>query len=236
MNKMKLAIVGAMDSEITYLKEEMAKYGKVKEKTISGFVFYLGKLFNKDIVLVKSGVGRVMASVLFTILVENFKKIDKIINVGIAGGLGDLHIGDIIIGEKSVYGDVNLAVFDKYVYGQMSNCPPYFEADKDVVLKIKENKLDCLCGTICTNESFTTDYDAAKSLVDNHFSDLNVLAFDMESTAFAQCAYFFNKPFIAIRAISDVIGDSEQAKKYKDCFMEASIASNKFLLKLIEVL
>ena len=77
--------------------------------------------------LVKSGVGRVMASVLFTILVENFKKIDKIINVGIAGGLGDLHIGDIVVGEKSVYGDVDLAVFDKYVYGQMSSCPPYFE-------------------------------------------------------------------------------------------------------------
>ena len=236
MNKMKLAIVGAMDSEITYLKDEMAKYGHVKEKSISGFIFYLGKLFNKDIVLVKSGVGRVMASVLFTILVENFKKIDKIINVGIAGGFGKLNIGDIIIGEKSVYGDVDLSSLVKYVYGQMSNCPPYFEADKEVVLKAKDNKLNCLYGTICTNDSFTTDFDAAKSLVDNHFSDLNVLAFDMESAAFAQCAYYFNKSFIAIRAISDVIGDSEQVNKYKDCFMETSIASNKFLVKLIEVL
>ena len=159
----------------------MAKYGHVKEKSISGFVFYLGKLFNKDIVLVKSGVGRVMASVLFTILVENFKKIDKIINVGIAGGFGKLNIGDIVIGEKSVYGDVDLSSLVKYVYGQMSNCPPYFEADKEVVLKAKDNKLNCLYGTICTNDSFTTDFDAAKSLVDNHFSDLNVLAFDMVS-------------------------------------------------------
>ena len=86
MSKMKLAIVGAMDSEILYLKERMIEVGKIEEVEIHGFVFYLGSLFDKDIILVKSGVGRVASAILLTILCDHFKGIDKIINVGVAGG------------------------------------------------------------------------------------------------------------------------------------------------------
>ena len=99
MSKMKLAIVGAMDSEILYLKERMIEFGKIEEVEIHGFVFYLGSLFDKDIILVKSGVGRVASAILLTILCDHFKGIDKIINVGVAGGYGKLSVGDIVVGE-----------------------------------------------------------------------------------------------------------------------------------------
>ena len=236
MNKMKLAIVGAMDSVIIYLKNKMQENGKVKEKEIHGFVFYLGRLFDKDIILVKSGVGRVASAILLTILCDHFKGIDKIINVGVAGGYGNLYVGDIVVGEKCVYGDADLTAFTKYVYGQMSNCPAYFDADKEIIDKLKENNMDCKYVCICTNETFMTEYDYAKKLIDGHFSDLNVGAFDMESAAFAQAAYVLKMPFIAIRAISDVIGDSEQVDKYKMSTDDSAKKSNIFLLKLIEIL
>ena len=236
MSKMKLAIVGAMDSEILYLKERMIEFGKIEEVEIHGFVFDVGSVFDKDIILVKSGVGRVASAILLTILCDHFKGIDKIINVGVAGGYGKLSVGDIVVGEKYVYGDADLTAFTKYVYGQMSNCPPYFSADEEVLKKLKANNMDCKYVCICTNETFMTEYDYAKKLIDNHFSDLNVGAFDMESTAFAQAAYVLKMPFIAIRAISDVIGVEDQIDKYQDATDDSAKKSNIFLLKLIEIL
>ena len=70
----------------------------------------------------------------------------------------------------------------------------------------------------------------------DNFSDLNVLAFDMESAAFAQCAHFYRMPFISIRAISDVIGDESQRNEFLNCFEESSKQSNIFLNKLLELL
>lgn len=232
----KLAIVGAMDSEILYLKEKMEENQKIIEKEVNGFIFYEGKLFDKDIVLVRSGVGRVASAILFTTLCMLYKDIDLVINVGIAGGYSGTSVGDIVVGKISLYGDADLSAFSKYVYGQMSSCPPYFEADKDLISKILRSNLDYKMGTICTNEKFMTDYKYAKDLIDTHFRDLNVLAFDMESAAFAQSAYVLGKPFIAIRAISDVIGENKQVDNYKMSFEEMSIKSNIFLYNLIALI
>ena len=229
----KLAIVGAMDSEILYLKEKMEENKKIVVKEVNGFIFYEGKLFDKDIILVKSGVGRVASAILFTTLCMKYSDIDLVINVGIAGGYEGTKVGDIVVGKVSVYGDADLSAFSKYVYGQMSSCPPYFMADEEVIEKINASKLDYKMGTICTNEKFMVDYKLAKDLIDTHFSDLNVLAFDMESAAFAQSAYVFNKAFVAIRAISDVIGANNQVDNYKMSFEEMSIKSNIFLYDLI---
>lgn len=236
MSKMNLAIVGAMDSEILYLKQKMEENSRVKIKEFNGFTFYEGKLFDKRIVLVKSGVGRVASAILFTTLCTVYKKIDLVINVGIAGGYENVNVGDIVVGKIAVYGDADLSSFSKYVYGQMSSCPPYFDADKDTISKISASNLEYKMGTICTSERFMTDYKLAKDLVDAHFKDLNVLAFDMESAAFAQSAYVFNKSFIAIRAISDVIGANDQVDNYKMSFEEMSVKSNIFLYQLIEIL
>ena len=152
------------------------------------------------------------------------------------GGYGNLRIGDIVVGEKNVYGDADLRAFTKYAYGQMSNCPPYFEGDFEIISKIKENKMDCKFVCICTNEIFMTEYKYAKKLIDTHFSTLNIGAFDMESTAFAQAAYVLKVPFIAIRAISDVIGDENQIDNYQESTVDSALKSNLFLLKLIEIL
>lgn len=231
----KLAIVGAMDSEILYLKEKM-EASNITTKEENGFIFYEGKLFDKDIILVKSGVGRAASAILFTTLSMIYKDIDLIINVGIAGGYSGTSVGDIVVGKVAVYGDADLTAFSKYVYGQMSSCPPYFDGDEETISKILKSNLDYKIGTICTNEKFMTDYNYATSLINSFFKDLNVLAFDMESAAFAQCAYLLNKRFIAIRAISDVIGDNDQVNNYKMSFEEMSIKSNIFLYNLIELI
>ena len=238
---MRIAIVGAMDSEIEYLKNLMEKSENgLSSSVINSYVFYFGKINDKEIILVKSGIGRVNASILMSTLLIHFRGIDLIINTGIAGGYGNLRVGDIVVGAQTVYGDVDIRPASdyegQYVYGQMSGCPATFKADTKTIEKIALNLLKCRLGTICTCDKFTTDLDETNKLVNENFKDLNVLAFDMESCAYAQCAHFYKVNFIAIRAISDFIGGSEQSEEYTNNFVFASDQSSKFTLKLLEII
>lgn len=236
----RIAIIGAMDSEIEYLKKQLELNGDVASSEIDGFVFYFGKLFNKEIILVKSGIGRVNAAILMTILHIRFANIDKIINIGTAGGYGNFKVGDIIVGKISVYGDVDVRGGEdfegKYRYGQMCGYPHTFAGDNEIIEKIILNNIKIHLGCICTCDSFTVSYEKTKNLVDSYFQDLNVLAFDMESAAFAQAALQFKMPFLSIRAISDVIGGSDQTNEFLNNFEEASEKSNIFLMQVLEIL
>lgn len=239
---MKIAIIGAMQSEIDYLLGECDE-SKCNKVLKNGYTIYNFELLKHEILLVCSGMGRVNSAILFTTLMDAFPDIDLFINVGVAGGIDvnkdkTLHIGDIVIGEKMVYGDVDVRGGEdyngKYTYGQMTGCPSFFKSCEKIVQRIKEHT-NYRFGTICTRDMFTNDFCEAKSLIDKHFSDLNVIAFDMESASFAQCAYLFKKDILIIRALSDIVSDSheDQREEFLDNFEEASAKSN---LALIEVL
>ncbi len=77
----RIAIIGAMDSEIANLKSMLENTEEIK---IAGITYYKGKLHGKDVVLLKSGVGKVNAAVATTIAIEKFN-IEKIIFTGVAG-------------------------------------------------------------------------------------------------------------------------------------------------------
>ncbi|MFA6627824.1 MAG: hypothetical protein WCT17_04775, partial [Bacilli bacterium] len=90
--------------------------------------------------------------------------------------------------------------------------------------------------TIMSNDSFTTDLKATNRLIKKHFSAFDVRAVDMESCAFAQACYVLGLPFIAIRAISDVVGSSNQTVSFFDNLDEACKCSNDFILDLLKKL
>ncbi|MDP0489036.1 MAG: 5'-methylthioadenosine/adenosylhomocysteine nucleosidase, partial [Fusobacterium sp. JB020] len=77
----KIAVMGAMDEEIDLLKKGMKD---VKETKIGRIVYYEGNLDGKEIVLFKSGVGKVNATIGADVAIREFK-VDKIIFTGIAG-------------------------------------------------------------------------------------------------------------------------------------------------------
>ena len=225
---MKLLIVGAMDSEIDFIKNKLEN---LKEEVHNNFVFYLGNIKNKEIILVKSGIGRVMSAVLITTAINNYS-FDFVINVGVAGGIKGTNVGDIIVGQKYVYGDVNVTPAG-YEFGQMARFPRFFTSNINLS---REFDADYILGDICTCDSFTTSEKFVNELNEKYFNDLNIKCFDMESTAFAQTCYYFNIPFIAIRSISDVIGNTNQSEQYEDNEILSANKVNEFLYKLIEVM
>ncbi len=224
---MKLLVVGAMDSEIEFIKSQLAN---LKEEEHCGFKFYLGNILNKEIILVKSGIGRVMSGVLIGVSKNNYK-FDAVINIGVAGGTKGTNLGDIIVGKNYVYGDVDLSSGGfGYDFGQMAGCPKVFTTGIEIP---NLNKNNYLIGDICTCDSFTTSENFVNELNEKYFKDLNIKCFDMESTAFAQACYFYNIPFLAIRSISDVIGSSFQSEDYEKNEVTSAIKVNKFVIDLI---
>lgn len=226
---MKILIVGAMDSEIEFLK---SKLENIKEEEHCNFVFYIGKLFKKDIILVKSGIGRVMSGLLIGVA-KSYYSFDKVVNVGVAGGTSETKLGDIIIGTNYVYGDVDLSSGGfGYQFGQMAKCPRIFksgiEFNNDLITE------NCYYGDICTCDSFTTSLTIVNKIRGEHYSDLSIRCFDMESAAFAQACFYLNIPFMAIRAISDVIGSTFQQDDYKNNEIISAKRVNEFLLQIIK--
>src|SRR5690625_2465192 len=122
---MKFGIIGAMDEEINYLKEIMTNKEEIE---VASVALTIGKIASQDIVLLKSGIGKVNAAMATTILIERFQP-EYVINTGSAGGFTDtLQVGDVVVGNEIVHHDVDVTAFD-YKYGQVPDMPAMFTAD-----------------------------------------------------------------------------------------------------------
>ena len=117
-------IICAMDEEIKELKDALENE---EEITIGTLPFYKGTINGKNVVLVKSGIGKVEAGITAALLLTNFK-IDVMIHSGSAAGIGDgLKVGDIVIATETAYHDVNCTA-DGEVWGQLPGQPARFKA------------------------------------------------------------------------------------------------------------
>lgn len=200
---MTIGIIGAMDEEVALL---MANMTEKKEQTVANCLFLIGQIGEKDVVLLKSGIGKVNAAMATTILHERFKP-DYVINTGSAGGFADdLKIGDIVVSSQVVHHDVDVTAFD-YAYGQVPGMPAMFAADPQLVsvalYAAKNLDVTSREGIIATADTFMADPDHVKRINDI-FPEM--IAAEMEAAAVAQVCYQYKRPFVVIRALSDIAG------------------------------
>lgn len=200
---MTYGIIGAMDEEVAYLREKMTQ---VTEHTIANSTFFEGEIAGEDVVLLKSGIGKVNAAMATTILMERFSP-TIVINTGSAGGFSqNLSVGDIVISDEVIHHDVDATAFD-YAYGQVPQMPATFTADETLVEQARDImstlEIPYEVGLIATGDSFMSDeqrVNAVRELFPN------MLAAEMEGAAIAQVCYQYDVPFIIIRALSDIAG------------------------------
>ena len=104
----KIGIIGAMAEEVSMLIDRIND-PKVTEK--AGMKFTEGKLLEKEVVIVNSGIGKVNAALAAQVLVDLFD-VDAIINSGVAGAISNrLSIGDIVLSEDAVQHDMDASYF-----------------------------------------------------------------------------------------------------------------------------
>ena len=227
---MKIGIIAAMPEELAYLLQHL---DDAREEKVLGNSYHTGKVGSVELVLVESGIGKVMSAMSVAVLADHFQ-VDAVINTGSAGAVADgIAVGDVVIAEKLCYHDVDVTAFG-YDYGQMARQPLYFESDKKFISLIQESlsKLDQTwhLGLIATGDSFVAGEDKIKAIKE-HFPQ--VLAVEMEGAAIAQAAHALNLPFLVVRAMSDN-ANHEASVSFDEFIVEAGRRSAQALMTLLQ--
>ena len=155
---MKIGIIAAMPEELAYLVQHL---DNAQEQVVLGNTYHTGTIASHKVVLVESGIGKVMSAMSVAILADHSS--GCLINTGSAGAVAEgIAVGDVVIADKLAYHDVDVTAFG-YAYGQMAQQPLYFESDKTFIAQIQESlsRLDQKwhLGLIATGDSFVAGND-----------------------------------------------------------------------------
>lgn len=212
---MKVGIIGAMETEIAMLKEKM----DIRQtKEIATLMFYEGVLGGIEVVLVRSGIGKVNAAMCAQILIDRFG-VEAIINSGVAGALHpDLDVGDIVLATEVIQHDIDASIF-----GDPRGTIPGL---KDSVFQTDRRFLDACCkektdyrimkGRIVTGDQAVGDSETKEFL----YKEFGGCCVEMEGGAIAHVCHLNDIPFMIIRAISDKA--NEEVEVDYNAFMEES--------------
>ncbi len=226
-----LGIIGAMDEEISQIAELMTD---VEETTIAEMTFKKGTIGGKEVVAVRSGIGKVNAAMCTQILATYFN-VDSVINTGVAGSLrNEINIGDIVISTDALQHDMDATGFG-YELGVIPRMKvSTFVADDRLAKLAKEACIEANlgigvhCGRVVSGDQFITDKATKQRLIDN----FDGYCTEMEGAAIAQAAYLNGIPFLIIRAISDKADDSANMdySEFERHAIDNSVALMKILI------
>jgi adenosylhomocysteine nucleosidase len=227
---MKIAIIGAMEEEVSLLRSRMQD---LQTEIHAGYEFYLGTIDGVNVVLLRSGIGKVNAAISSTILLQLYQP-DYVINTGSAGGFHtDLNVGDIVISSSVCHHDVDVTPFG-YDLGQVPGMPSCFLPDAKLVKAAQSsiqalNEVVHMHGLIATGDRFmhqAEDVDRTR----NNFPEM--IACEMEAAAIAQACHTFQTPFVIIRSLSDIAG-KENAVTFEQYLEKAATHSAKVILEML---
>ncbi|HFI0042163.1 TPA: 5'-methylthioadenosine/adenosylhomocysteine nucleosidase [Streptococcus suis] len=227
---MKFGIIAAMPQELKILVEQLQDK---LESDVLGRTYYQGRIGQHEVVLVQSGIGKVMSAMSVAILADRFA-VDAIVNTGSAGAVSDgIAIGDVVVATHLAYHDVDVTAFG-YAYGQMAGQELYYPADQALLEKLTsvlaEQEMTSHQGLIVTGDSFIAGQDKIAK-IKQHFPE--VLAVEMEGAAIAQAAVNTGKPFLVIRAMSDTAqGDANIT--FDEFIIQAGERSAQTLIAFLE--
>lgn len=204
---MTIGIIGAMEEEVSLLKEAMTI-----EETVNyaSMTFCKGQLCGKDVVIVKSGIGKVNAAICAQILVDKYN-VDMLINTGIAGSLdAAVDIGDLVVSTDLVEHDMDASIFGDPV-GQIPRMDTFsFPADPVLVEKaVAANQaanpdIKTFTGRIVSGDQFVSSAEVKERLV----KLFGAKCTEMEGAAIAHAAYVNKVSCVILRAISDKADNS----------------------------
>ena len=230
----KIGIIGAMELEVEQLKDNMSVADIVKKASME---FYTGTLNGVDVVIVRSGIGKVNAALCVQILADIFD-VTHIINTGIAGSLNsDLNIGDILVSRDAIHHDMDVTIFG-YRPGEvpsMGFCE--FPANPEMVdiavcsCKKVNPDINVIVGRVVSGDQFISSKEVKNRLIENFHGDCT----EMEGASIAHGAYLNGIPFVIIRAISDKADDSAHMD-YPSFEKAAAIHSARLVEHMITLL
>lgn len=224
---MRIGLIAAMDEELDILLRDTVVE---KKETKAQMNFIVGKLYDKNVVIVRCGIGKVNSAICTQILIDDYD-VKSVINVGIAGGIGEnIMPGDVVIGKNLVQHDVDAVAFG-YKLGEIPRLDTFsFESDEKLIElasraceKITDH--NHFIGRIATGDQFIANNEKITHIIDN----FDAIACEMEGGSIAQVAYLNNVPFIVIRSISDNANSGAHMDYEK--FQDIAIKNSSIIIK-----
>lgn len=201
---MTILIQGALDSELDVLTEYFAPE---KTKTVAGYDFFISSYEDNDIILSKTGVGLINASVATVVGINEFSPA-LVINQGCAGGhIPDIKNGELIIGEKSVY--INNFYTNPKGVGEGSDSLDWYPCKRSYVVPSTDKYVRLAdgidfdgkkrIGILGSGDLFSKEVDRINYM----HSLFGELCEDMESVATLKVCEAFGVDRLALRIISN---------------------------------
>lgn len=213
---MKIAIIAAMDKEVSLLLELMPDY---HTEYVDNITVYVGKIGGKEVYLSKCGIGKVNAAINTYKIIEYYHP-DLIINSGVAGGVDDsAGIGSVLIADRVAYHDVWCGPGTEY--GAADGLGQYIMPSQPLMERLREslgNREGIHFGLLASGDKFISKAEEVAE-IKSHFAD--ALGCDMESGAIGQVANQNGIPFIVVRVLSDRPGSGDNVAQYQNFWSDA---------------
>ncbi|WP_297430217.1 5'-methylthioadenosine/adenosylhomocysteine nucleosidase [Clostridium sp.] len=224
---MTIGIIAAMAEELEILLADLTLEEKLEKANMT---FHKGTLYGKTVVAVVCGIGKVNSAICTQILASEYK-VDKVINVGVAGGIGkEIYPGNIVVAENLVQHDMDTTAFGDKV-GQIPRLDTFdFKCDKEMVALAKKAceeipELNSFIGRIASGDQFIANIEKIQWL-DKEFGAISC---EMEGASIAQVCYLNSIPFVVIRSISDNANNGAHMDYQK--FIPVAVKNSTRILK-----
>lgn len=201
------AIIFYMIGIVVALKKEAEKtislIKEVKITEIAQKKVYEGTLFDKKVVLILSGIGKVNAAIATQILIDKYN-VEFIFNYGTAGGIdSSVKICSYYAVESACQFDFDLRDIDGVPLG-------YIQDFDTATFPANTHKIDFLeKKKLASADRFTE----SKKDTDDILS-LGCNLRDMEGGAIAEVCFANKTPLCIIKGVSDVVGSNSTSMQY----------------------
>jgi adenosylhomocysteine nucleosidase len=225
-----VAVLGAFDREVSLLGESLTG---AETREIEGISFTSGRIAGRPVVVAWTGVGKVNAALVTTLLLEHFRP-GQVIFTGIAGAVDpNLEPGDLVIARQTAHHDMGTWWSEGIEHGGVRNRltgstnPVFFPADPNLLAvasrAAQATTFDPIAhrngrrpprvvvGTIVTGDTFIMSTDKCAELAEKLGAD----AVEMEGAAVAQICYQRGIACLVIRSIADKADESAVVDKQK---------------------
>lgn len=161
-----------------------------------------------------SGVGPVEAAISLTeyLARNDHNNISGVINVGLAGAYPDsgLHLLDICLAEKEIFGDIGICLQDRIDYLDRSFAPPLeFKLNPQLLTAAAEQlvraDIEYRCGNFVTVSAVCGTLSRSLYLQDK----CKAICENMEGAAVARVCEKFALPCLELRCVSNMVVDRE---------------------------
>lgn len=198
----KIGIIGAMEVEVEYLKEQLEDVRVTKRANME---FNEGVLGGVPVVVVKCGIGKINAGICAQVLCDLYD-VTHVINTGVAGSLDSaINIGDVVVSVDAVHHDFDLTNVG-YEPGQVPDIDVLaFPADPELraaaveAVRSAAPEIGVFEGRVASGDQFVHTDEEKRRIV----SAFGGRCCEMEGASIAHVCYLNGVPFVIVRAISD---------------------------------